>query len=256
MTMLLNPYRFGAIYDTDVQAWYDAHSTAPSPTWAGHVNTFVLGLKAGGTWTKKDRIGIFRGETEQGSLVDLKQPSKPWVTVGAPTHEAGLGFALNTLNTQYISSGELPTASPNTYALNSAAMGVGCYADGDSGARYHLGLVTGGRFYIAARDVGGDELVLLNGTATSILQANTGTVVGRRAASRTASNIIAGFAQGVKTLAGTAVSTTVPSGGNVTVGHNGGVFGGDSFNFAWYGAGHSDAEITADDALWATLMAA
>jgi hypothetical protein len=76
-SFLINPYRFGAAYDTDAQTYITAVETADGQALETGVrdaiNTFVVGCKADGIWTAIKASCILAGaRTLAGALVPLK----------------------------------------------------------------------------------------------------------------------------------------------------------------------------------------
>jgi hypothetical protein len=109
-SFLINPYRFGAAYDTDAQAYITAVETADGQALETGVrdaiNAFVVGCKADGIWTAIKASCILAGaRTLAGALVPLRgtAPTNNNFVSGDYNRETGLigDGSTKYLNTSY-----------------------------------------------------------------------------------------------------------------------------------------------------------
>jgi hypothetical protein len=125
MSFLIDPYRFGAAYDTDAQAYITAVESADGQALETGVrdaiNMFVVGCKADGIWTAIKACCILAGaRTLAGALVPLvgTAPTNFNFVSGDYNRETGL---IGNGSTKYL---DTVTAPSSLYQQNSAHLSV------------------------------------------------------------------------------------------------------------------------------------
>lgn len=144
----------------------------PNATWAGHIDTLIKALKAGGAWQTYDVIMVLAVPDSRACL-DLKTPSRSLTPTNGPVFTADRGFAGNGTNAEIAFN---PTYNPGdggTYNLvqDSAHLGVYALTEG-SNTSYHFGQSAQGSLKVRAR-ANANSNASVNNSGTSV--ASTGT---------------------------------------------------------------------------------
>ena len=207
--MIINPYSFGVAYDPDAQAFFTA-SGLTGATNLTAINQLVVDLKTYGIWTKMKAIYPIIGGTAALHKWNLKDPRDldaafRLVFSGGMTHSStGIAFGgvngygntyLDTQNNLSLNSGSLSYYSRTNAVTASIRIDIGSLR---AGVDSYSDIVTSATNLTYSR---------FNNTATFDNISST-TTLGFFLGSRTASNIIRTFRNGVQIISGTAPSNS------------------------------------------------
>jgi hypothetical protein len=197
------------------------------PTLRGH----NLTLSQSGSVVAPFVTGAAAGDTAFLFCSDAWAATAPagWSTLANDTG----AFINGAIFTKVLSAGDIS-------AGNVTVSFAGGYGEAVAQACF-IGAVTV-RDSIFARNDAGNETFKLNDATDDILQANTGSRLGHRTISRTASNVKRGFFNGVRT-ANLATASTGISGAGACWNRDGGSIYDDRYAAVYYGSGLSDAEV-------------
>ena len=227
--------------DAATTAWAAALTTAPTSGRRTLVNTLITGIKADDDWAGLDWLAIWAGETSQAARVNIRNPAKIATFVNSPTFLADRGVTGDG-GSSYIDLGEAHSAGGN-FTLDSAAIGFWINQQNSTTRKQHVGTVLSVDVVGSPRGATGLETFRVNDGTSDTLQSNTGSKVGHRCISRTASNVKEASMNGVQVASFTTASTALPT-NNATV-LRGGTEYDDSRSAAYYhGAGMSAAART------------
>ncbi len=241
-------------WDADAAAYFAASGTSAAPYTTG-INAAIVAMKTAGLWDKADRIWMFAGQNEAGSLIDWKALNTDAETVNDPDWGAGVGFTLNGTS-QYIDTGFAPSGGAQ-YVQNSGSFAVDA-ATSTTGNNCIMGNAG------ESQDPPITTLTFLSLNMNARVQANSSQIVtahgGRTAlwmASRTSSGATALYKDGVSLATDGDGSVAVGS-SNWFVGaqNNGGtpaLFTACDARFAFVGAGLDDTEAAALASIRQTL---
>lgn len=123
-------------YDPNAAAYFAVSGTDAAPYTTG-INAAIVAMKAAGLWDKADRIWMFAGQNEAGSLIDWKALNADAETVNDPDWAAGVGFTLNGTS-QYIDTNAPRNAFTN-FQRNAGSYGVDVETS-DTGSRCIMGV--------------------------------------------------------------------------------------------------------------------
>lgn len=122
----------GGGYDPAATALFARFTTPPTTARKALINDLIVSLKDGGVWDKLDVLWLI-GADSQASTRNWVQDAFNLSAVNSPSFLADRRFASDG-STSYLETGfNLSSASGRKYMLNSAAIGVWCYTDGQSG---------------------------------------------------------------------------------------------------------------------------
>jgi hypothetical protein len=218
-----------------------AMSVAPDDARKALIDTLVGDLKTDGIWTKLDWLCLLAAHDAQAARLNAKNTAKALTAVNAPTFTIDRGYAGNG-STSYLDFGEVANAAGNSYALNSATLGVWANTSGGTTTVGQTGLLTtNGTIRLIANNSGSTETYKINDGASSIAQVSPGTRAGHRMASRLASTTKRSFYNGVKTSELAATSTSITA-ENLVVCKADTSFSNDRMAACYSGGGLSDAE--------------
>jgi hypothetical protein len=207
--MIINPYSFGVAYDPDAQAFFTA-SGLTGATNLTAINQLVVDLKTYGIWTKMKAIYPIIGGTAALHKWNLKDPRDldaafRLVFSGGMTHSStGIAFGgvngygntyLDTQNNLSLNSGSLSYYSRTNAVTASIRIDIGSLR---AGVDSYSDIVTSATNLTYSR---------FNNSATFDNISST-TTLGFFLGSRTASNIIRTFRNGVQIISGTAPSNS------------------------------------------------
>lgn len=138
-------------YCAEARAAFAAMTVQPSDALKVLYNTAIMGLKAAGTWAKRDLIYLLNVETAQAARVNLKTPGTYDLTAtGGPTFTAKVGYAGNG-TTAYLDTGFNPATAGGQFIRDSANLTAGSLKLGTDAGLLIAQIVLGSSSYIYPR---------------------------------------------------------------------------------------------------------
>ncbi|PJN95163.1 hypothetical protein CNY89_10110 [Amaricoccus sp. HAR-UPW-R2A-40] len=236
--------------------YISALTTPPDATRLGHTNALLAGIDADGDWPGIDWMVCFAAHdvvdgASQASHVNMKNPAKLLTAVNSPVFSA-LGVTGDGA-TNYLTTGEAANASGNSYARDSASLGVWCnQQSGAAGIVAHAGnLNSSARMRISPGTSTASHRV---NDATS-LSYNEGDRTGGRILTRTGPTTKILYKNGVE-VASAATASEIVQGEHVTILRAGTSYCSDRLSFFFYGGGLSAAAVARIHARVQTFLTA
>lgn len=235
----------GAPDDADTLAYFAAWTSPPTAHGARWelVNTLIVGLKADGVWPLLDRLWLAQTD-EQATRLDVRNPAKSLVATNSPTFLADRGFTGDGA-TSYLSFNEVPAATGNAFSLDSAAFGVYCNQQTGSGARAHVGPVSGAQAMISPSSNSTDTYRANDVTSGTI--PNAATRLGFRQMVRESAAQRRFYLDGVDVANDTTASTAIPT-SPLCFGRSASAYSADRFAAGYSGGALTAAKVAAMDA--------
>lgn len=244
-----------ASVDSDVAAYIAKLTTPPTGTERNLLNSLVTGLKSDGVWALLDRFALLAVETQQASLVDLRNPNKSFTASGTITFTVNRGWTGDG-STGYLDIGEAWSATGNQFALNSASLGVWCNASGAAGIKGQIGnIANSARSQISARSATGNESFQINDSTGDTLMVSNGSRLGHRTAARTGLLVKKGYFNGAVTANLSTTSSAVNT-ANGSLLRSLTSYADDRIAAAYSGAGLTDAQVSALHSRLSTYLTA
>lgn len=152
-------------YDQDAQAYFNELTGTIPDSFKQAVNTFVLTLKADGTWARLDRLYLHATPNQQNARISIVNPtSTPITEVNSPTFTANFGINGDGA-TSYINYNFTPSVDGVNYTLNSASYFM--YSRTNSAANvYDLGVIGTGVSQLNIRWGDGNFYAAINSAPT------------------------------------------------------------------------------------------
>ena len=170
-------------------------SAPPGPARAGLIDTAIRALKAMGLWTRLDGLWLLAAHDAQAARLNWIADAYNLSAVNAPAFTADRGYAGDG-STSYVDTGW----APNMGSQNDASFGV--WVRTNLQASWVAGWTDGGAgTLLAPRDSLDRPVIRINQT-TGVAGTSGGTLDGSgfTLASRTASNVVRGYRNGVLTV--------------------------------------------------------
>jgi len=241
-------------YDADAAAYFAAMTVQPDATRKGLINDLIVGAKADGVWSPLDWL-LLAGHDAQAALVNARQPAKIATVSGALTWTTDRGYQGDG-STGFIDIGEVYNAAGNTYAQNSATVGVWCNLEGGAaGIIPHCGNTGADRNAIRPRNTTGNESFNICDSTGSVFMTNVGSRTGHRTGTRQGATDKRGYFNGglVATLA---ISSTAVSATNGTVFRASTLYTADRLPAFYSGEGMTGTQVAAWHARLNTFLTA
>jgi hypothetical protein len=239
--------------DPASSAFFAALSTPPTAERRALYNSLIVGLKADGLWTPLDWLLILAAEDSQAARVNLKTPAKVATAVNSPTFTADRGYAGDGA-TSYIDLGEVYNVAGNSFALDSATIGVWNNTSVSVGQKGQIGNLSGATRSFIASHSAGNEIYRINDSTDSTLRVGS-THLGHRAASRESSALKRGYFNGALVSDLTTASTAINAASG-TILTSTTVFSADRVAAAYSGSAMTAAQLAAMHTRLSTFLTA
>lgn len=233
-------------YDADASLYFAALTTPPTDTYKNAVNTFILARKADGSWSLFDWLVCLAAETQQASLVNMKNPAKSMSAVGAVGTEiiftASRGWKGDAV-AGYLSFGEAYAAAGNQFAQNNATAGVYCNQQNGSSSSTHMSDLEASfiKLRIVPTTGGSNETFRINDSSATVSATST-TRTGHRGMVRRDSANKHAYRNGALIASVAVASATVSAQPGILL-RGATQFSPDQLAFAYSGAALSDAQM-------------
>lgn len=157
-----------APYCSELQAYLQYVTTAPSKWYLNNLNTLIINLKNAGIWQQLDRFWIFATETQQAANVSIINPSSTQVQpVNNPTFTPLVGYQGNGTSS-FVNTNYNPFTQGVNYTLNNCSLGYYNLTNNGSSNVKQMGSYDGTNFVDIFFENGNDAVVALNsGTLVS-----------------------------------------------------------------------------------------
>lgn len=239
-------------YDADAAAFF-ARAGALTEGRKALINTFVVGLKADGVWSKVDALWLLANETSAAAGKNVRKDDHHITAVNSPTFTVDRGYAGDGA-TSYLRTDYIPSTDGVALSLNSCSIGVYVRTARAAGSGANIGSQSGtDEFYIDAWWTG-SSFIALNGPFNGALQTNSqGNWTGSRTGASNEENYLNGVSFETPNAAASALSTNEVY---ICANNNGAPVQhvSDETAFAFIGGGLTDAEVAAFHARVETYM--
>lgn len=183
----LNAMMLGGLHPFTT-AYIKAWSSQPTSVEVGKINSFITRMVALGLWSKFDALYFLKASDNQGSRVNIVDPSNIASVVGSPTFSAGNGW-VTAANTNYLDSGLVMNAL-SAFQQNSAHMS----AESDQNSIRNsedIGSLSGSTAYLRLQASSGQTYGGINQLAGASQPATAGTLPSATSIGHTLINRIA-----------------------------------------------------------------
>lgn len=143
----------GSSYTSEYQAILDRATalgyTHPSDAQKVKQNTLIADLKTAGIWTLLDVLYVFATDgSNDFALINWKEPSSYLgARVSTPTFTSNQGYNATVVNTQYLTTGWIPSTHGVNYTLNECGMFYYCNSDVANSSQFDFGARTSGSVF-------------------------------------------------------------------------------------------------------------